>query len=419
MNVDATPPDDERDTILRAARREASPTAVVVALAGILRCDLWLLDPGGVVIARSHESDSASGNSLIHDISAQLMPLSFLEHREHELGNWRVRIRPLRSAGSVVNILVAATSRRALNANSIDLLEYGAGLLELIFSSDTAAADARKRNRSDLLDLILAQKINNSHIGWLIGHGFAAGNDLQALILTGTTGSPAAQVSRGADRSSVATSAIDEVLDSTGLTYLSTRAGTHYVVLVSIAREAPAERRGLGIGSAVWPDLQCFAREARAHCGVSLPLRGLSTVPDLLKQALLALQTAAHSTDARDYSELPNLLRLVDALPRETLAYLARRLEPLSGRNDAQSTSRQETLQAFLENDGSIARAAAALHLHPNSLRKRLASIASALGTDLTTTDGITEMRLSVLANQVVTARAALPQAFLADTEPA
>jgi DNA-binding PucR family transcriptional regulator len=153
--------------------------------------------------------------------------------------------------------------------------------------------------------------------------------------------------------------------------------------------------------------------------GVSLPLRGLSTVPDLLKQALLALQTAAHSTDARDYSELPNLLRLVDALPQETLAYLARRFEPLSGRNDAQSTSRQETLQAFLENDGSIGRAAAALHLHPNSLRKRLASIASALGTDLTTTDGITEMRLSVLANQVITARAALPQAFLADTEPA
>jgi purine catabolism regulator len=62
-----------------------------------------------------------------------------------------------------------------------------------------------------------------------------------------------------------------------------------------------------------------------------------------------------------------------------------------------------ETLKSWFEHDLDIAAAAAALHLHPNSLRYRLARIEELLGRPLRQPSTIAELHIALLAEQAAT----------------
>jgi hypothetical protein len=67
---------------------------------------------------------------------------------------------------------------------------------------------------------------------------------------------------------------------------------------------------------------------------------------------------------------------LVDALPSSALApFLRDIIEPLDDYDDATGAQLVDSLAQFLAHDGSVQAAARTMHLHPNSLRHRLARV--------------------------------------------
>lgn len=67
---------------------------------------------------------------------------------------------------------------------------------------------------------------------------------------------------------------------------------------------------------------------------------------------------------------------LVNCLPQETLdPILADLIDPLVQHDEASGAHLVDSLESFLEHDGSVQAAARTMHLHPNSLRHRLARI--------------------------------------------
>lgn len=67
---------------------------------------------------------------------------------------------------------------------------------------------------------------------------------------------------------------------------------------------------------------------------------------------------------------------LVNAMPQESLDPLLTDLvEPLTEHDEANGSHLVESLEVFLQHDGSVQAAARTMHLHPNSLRHRLTRI--------------------------------------------
>ena len=67
---------------------------------------------------------------------------------------------------------------------------------------------------------------------------------------------------------------------------------------------------------------------------------------------------------------------LVNSLPQESLEpLLADLVDPLVGHDDTSGSHLVQSLEVFLQHDGSVQAAARTMHLHPNSLRHRLTRI--------------------------------------------
>ncbi|MBY4128293.1 helix-turn-helix domain-containing protein [Rhodococcus fascians] len=397
-----------RDAVFRAAQKDANPRSVVAALSERLPCDVLLFDPAGDMLARSVVTEASAGAPVIRDLKEQLSSHSFGGPSELAIESNRVIVRPLRTAGSIANVLVAVSRPNELTDDDTDLIEFGATLMELLLSADSAATRARERNRSDLLGLILADKANDSHTGWLIAHGFAAGNDLQGLVVTQpdrlTSETPVASCP---DVQSLRI--LENHLDSAGVIYLSKQVGPFFIVLTSVIPDVRDNLHGFEVDSESLRDLAALAESIGVSVGVSTSMRGLSAVSALMNQAVLAARWAmANNAAAQSYSTLPSLFRFVDRLPPTSIEQLAHRVAPL--KSASASDERLRTLWTLLECDGSVARAASALYLHPNSLRKRLRSIENALEIDVTSTDGVVEARLSLIADRILDARALLPE---------
>ena len=66
----------------------------------------------------------------------------------------------------------------------------------------------------------------------------------------------------------------------------------------------------------------------------------------------------------------------MNSLPHESLApLLADLVDPLVEHDTTSGTRLVESLEVFLQHDGSVQAAARTLHLHPNSLRNRLTRV--------------------------------------------
>jgi hypothetical protein len=127
-------------------------------------------------------------------------------------------------------------------------------------------------------------------------------------------------------------------------------------------------------------------------CGVSAPAPGFAGVPRAYREAELAVShaSAAHPIVAlADLSALDCLLIGADATTRAAIAAKGARLRALPTDELALA---EATVRAFAAADLNVARAAAALHVHGNTVRYRLARIAETTGHDPRTFAGLTEL---------------------------
>jgi sugar diacid utilization regulator len=126
--------------------------------------------------------------------------------------------------------------------------------------------------------------------------------------------------------------------------------------------------------------------------GVSGPAPGFPGVPRAYREAELSVShaSAAHPiVSLDDLSALDCLLVGADATTRAAIAAKADRLRALPADERAQA---EATVRAFAAADLNVAGAAAALYVHPNTVRYRLGRIADATGHDPRTFAGLTEL---------------------------
>jgi hypothetical protein len=162
-----------------------------------------------------------------------------------------------------------------------------------------------------------------------------------------------------------------------------------------------------GLHCALVPDADAPGRRAdlgralggrRAAVGPAVPWREASRSAD---RALRALRLAREGLVPGDGlvvadEQLPELIvhgdpRLLDELAERVLA-------PLEGRTDKARTRLLETLRAWLDHQGHVPGVAAALHVHPQTVRYRLAQLRDIFGSSLDDPRARFELSLAVRA---------------------
>ncbi|HEY4915743.1 MAG TPA: helix-turn-helix domain-containing protein [Solirubrobacteraceae bacterium] len=126
--------------------------------------------------------------------------------------------------------------------------------------------------------------------------------------------------------------------------------------------------------------------------GLSAPAPGFAGVQRAYQEAVLALSYTTSQHPVVSLGELSSLecaLVGADQATRSVIASKAARLAALSPQD---LSVIEETVRAFAGADLSVARAAQHMHVHPNTVRYRLAHIATATGHDPRTFHGLVEL---------------------------
>jgi hypothetical protein len=139
--------------------------------------------------------------------------------------------------------------------------------------------------------------------------------------------------------------------------------------------------------AALLEQLRAEVGGATVHCGIAGPRSGVDGLRMCAEEARAALRAARGL-------RRPNVPVPIDAvaLPRTLVEWLTsdagrlatqRLLEPLDALGPARSLTAVRTLQAYLDERGSLARCAERLHLHRNAVGYRMRAIREQLDVDL------------------------------------
>jgi sugar diacid utilization regulator len=162
-------------------------------------------------------------------------------------------------------------------------------------------------------------------------------------------------------------------------------------------------------------DLQEAAAQAAAPqqvvVGCSAPLAGLAGAPRGLQQAKAACMAARRTISAGGaavFDELRGQFRLLDALDEKALTEIVQRtFAPLLDFDAQHRTRLYETLQTLFAHGLAIQETADVLHIHRNTLQKRLAHVEQLLAVDLNALDDIVDIRLGLRAAELLGRRPA------------
>ena len=194
--------------------------------------------------------------------------------------------------------------------------------------------------------------------------------------------------------------ALDAVLSQRRLPYLSVTMGSMAVVLTTLPDSEAATARAL------LADLQEAAiltvSPELVVVGCSAPLAGVANAPRSLQQARAACTAARRAPSAGGaavFDELSGHFRLLDGLDEKALADIVQRtFAPLLDYDAHHRASLYETLYTLFDHHLAVQETADVLHIHRNTLQKRLAHIEQLLTIDLNELDDIVDIRLGLHA---------------------
>lgn len=132
--------------------------------------------------------------------------------------------------------------------------------------------------------------------------------------------------------------------------------------------------------------------EAELYCGLSSPAAGFGAVAAAYEQASLAVSRASERRPVVALATLPAIQHLLTGATGTTRALLLAKAGPLAAQKPSALATMRDTLRGFADADLNVTRAAAALHIHENTLRYRLRRIREASGHDPQTFAGLVEL---------------------------
>ena len=200
--------------------------------------------------------------------------------------------------------------------------------------------------------------------------------------------------------------AVDAFLINQGLPFLSILKSDSVVSLIHFVDAAPpgAERTL----TALRERLEDALSPATLSIGVSASGVGAGPVALAFRQAreAVGLTRQTGGLRIRFFDQINPQNRLLDAQSPEGLAAVYEEtLRPLADHDALRHTRLLHTLEVFLDQERSLSRAASALHMHRNTLAKRISRIEQILGRSLMATDDLVAIGLGLRARDLLAGR--------------
>jgi sugar diacid utilization regulator len=198
--------------------------------------------------------------------------------------------------------------------------------------------------------------------------------------------------------------ALDDVLSLRRVPFLSSSAGSTAVVLTEFPDRGTAAARALV--TALRGAAERATSPAPVAVGCSAPLAGVASAARGLQQARaarLVARRAPHPDGIGIFEELSGHYRLLDGLDEESLGDLvSRTFAPLLDYDARHHANLYETVRILFEHDLAVQETADSLHIHRNTLQKRLAHVEQLLAIDLSDLDVIVDIRLGLHAAELL-----------------
>lgn len=359
--------------LMDALGAERPEEELVTRLASLLGCTVLIYSSDGRIEASRGEAPAAA---IWAEVAARGAELS-----EFTVGRWYVVSVPIAVAGVVRSWLALATRRRSVSEQlSKPVVRAAARLLEVIAASRETAAAEERAVRAELLRRALTTTRDDGTLGGrMLAFGFEPGASCSLAVVA-----PAGGGNADLGRSQAL---LEPLLASSCLPYLLLQSDDRLVVYL----------QGPGLFEEWLRKISKNGVELVA--GVGRAIESIGAARDSLRDAELALGRLR-----RDPRAGP-VLRF-EALDLSTWLVSDSGPERLRPKVDAllapirQSEVLYETLLAFLDHDLDVGRTAQALHLHPNSLRYRIAQIEQRLGGSLRSPATIANLHLATIADR-------------------
>jgi purine catabolism regulator len=401
--------------LLEVLLAEQDPGGLVRRVGELLGASMLLFSASGRIVGRSAPAGERGAERFARAAWGAYRaaaegdaPRSVLDVRGRH-----VAFREVRAHGAVEHVLMAAYPEGSLISEFADeALTFAQRLLEVEAVTARNASLLRRRTRAGLMDMLM--------------HGMGAGSELaERMSYHGIDPAEpwrvfafavgAAEAGR-VDHPSVADAlasallgTVDRLLEEREVPFLSRQNHGQALVLAPLGGHEDAAAV-LSTITELAESAGARLRAVRVEVGFSSALSGLDLVPRAVGQARLALRHAsqAYGGDVRvvAFDDLGGRYKVLDSLSDEQLQELEDGVVGRLAEADRQGHSDLlRTLETLLACGGSAVEAAAALYVHRNTLRKRLARIEQVLGVDLSTTGGRVEAYLAVRARDVLATR--------------
>jgi DNA-binding PucR family transcriptional regulator len=197
--------------------------------------------------------------------------------------------------------------------------------------------------------------------------------------------------------------ALEAVLSRRRLPYLTASRGAPAVVLTAFPDAETATARAL---LAELREAATRVSPGGAVAGCSSPLSAIAGAARALQQAKAACISARLAQEHGGtgvFEELSGHFRLLDALDEDELNDIVQRtFAPVLDYDARHHASLYKTLRSLFEHRLAVQETADALHIHRNTLQKRLANVEQLLGIDLGDLDAIVDVRLGLHAAELL-----------------
>jgi DNA-binding PucR family transcriptional regulator len=318
----------------------------------------------------------------------------------------RVLFRDVRVMGHAERVLAAATTRPRPSELAGASLLFLQQLVTLDLLRGKDELRMRRRLRRGLLRDVLSGDAAPDQLRIrLQEQGFDDASPLRIAMVEIVEHSVGTQRREGhaEQRGSDLLAALDTALSLRRLPYLTSSKGPSAVVLTALADGDVATARTL---LAELRDAALGVSPEGAVAGCSSPLTGFGAAGRGLQQAKAACISARHTEDPGGiavFEELSGHFRLLDALDESELDDIVRRtFAPLLEYDARHRAHLYKTLATYFEHRLAVQETAAALHIHRNTLQKRLANVEQLLGIDLNDLDAVVDLRLGLHAAELL-----------------
>ena len=403
--------------LLELLIEERGIAELVQQLGQLLEATVLLFDGNGTLIA------AAEGQARISVRGRASLWEQYLEHRERRephpafrSSGFRVSYREASLHGVLERALLAVYANRPIPELAETTLSFAQKLLTLDVLRERDVSNLQRRMRTDLMDDLVSGIGTETELALRMRqYGVEPTRPCRlAMVDIDAFADHFNRIRRLSLREEQIQefkarflAAVDTFLKDQGLPFLSISKSDAVVALIQFADQTPpgAERTL----AALRDHLEDALAPATVSIGVSAPATGAVPVARAFRQAreALGLTGKGGGPRIRFFDQIHPQNRLLDTQSTEGLcAIYDETIGPLADHDAQKRTALLHTLETYLAEERSLSRTAEILHMHRNTLAKRITRIEDILGRSLAATDDVVAIGLGLRARDLLGGRA-------------